>query len=112
MEICNIGAERLLIAIYTCVCSDLVVAYKHSENATREGDRLAAKHDAARLEKWILDDPYGFLPDPEGILKEVKRRYKMGARSVKCPDFAKEGGKTLRKMEYREIRMSILQVSR
>lgn len=112
MFICDIGAERLLIAIYTSVCSDLLQAYERLDKCPTEEGKNAARFDARMLEKWILSDPYGFLPDPQGIVKAVRKKHRQGGKTVKCPDFAKEGGKTLRKMEYRQIRMSILTVSR
>lgn len=108
----NTGVNRVMIAIYASVFSDLMLAYRHAESDKDEQNRLDAKRDAERWERWILSDPYGFLSDPAGILQAVQRRYKAGHKHVKCPEFAKRDyreDKALARSRSGEIRTTAVQ---
>lgn len=102
----------MMIAIYSSVCSDLMLAYKHANSDKDERTRTDARMDIARWEKWLLDDPYGFLSDPSGILQAVQRRYASGHKHVKCPEFAKRDyceEKALARSRSGEIKPTVMQ---
>lgn len=107
----DIGINRLMIAIYASVCSDLMLAYKHAKSDKGQ-NRQDAKADIQRWEKWILDDPYGFLSDPQGVLQAIQRRYAAGHKHVKIPEFAKRDyreEKALARSRSGEIRTTAVQ---
>ena len=107
----DIGVNRLMIAIYASVCSDLMLAYKHSQSDKGQ-NRQDARMDIKRWEKWILDDPYGFLSDPQGVLQAIQRRYAAGHKHVKIPEFAKRDyreEKALARSRSGEIRTTVVQ---
>jgi len=107
----DIGVNRLMIAIYASVCSDLMLAYKHA-TSDKGQNRQDARMDIKRWEKWILDDPYGFLSDPQGVLQAIQRRYAAGHKHVKIPEFAKRDyreEKALARSRSGEIKPTVMQ---
>jgi len=80
------GANRLVMAIYAGVCNDLIQAYWKSDHGKNEAERHDAKAQAERWERWLRDNPYQFLTDPQVAIEGIRKRYQSGYRRIYCPE--------------------------
>lgn len=70
-EIDQSGAERLVNAIYRLAVTDLKEA--HIQAKKYRDPFITAAQNANRLEKFIREDLYGALEDPEALIDGVRR---------------------------------------
>ena len=90
------GANRLVMAIYAGVCNDLIQAYYKSDHGKDEAERHDARAAAERWERWLRDNPYQFLTDPEIAISGIRQRYAAGYRRIYCPEYGDRKAEKIR----------------